>query len=89
MYKKIPFRISCYILQSIFGDIITVIILYKKQEAGTNFVNFFSLKIYDDSENLFPLTNQHFTISRMQENPKMFNIASKYFSIFSNTLFAS
>ena len=89
MYKKIPFRISCYILQSIFGAIITVIILYKKQEAGTNFVNFFSLKIYDDSENLFPLTNQHFTISRMQENPKMFNIASKYFSIFSNTLFAS
>ena len=35
-------------------------------------------------KSLFPVTNQDSTFFRTDENSKMFNITSKYFSFFSN-----
>ena len=50
-----------------------------------------SFEKYDcaNQENVFAQTNQYSTISHNRKNLRMFNIASKCFALFNNTLPAS
>ena len=60
----------------------------QEKEAGTNFV-LFSCSRNMIHTNKCGWTNQDSAIFPTQENTKMFNITSKYFSIFNNVPLAS
>ena len=63
----------------------------QKKEAGTNFALLCQSRnmVAQFIKSLIPYTNQDSTLSHTNENWKIFNITSKYFSFFNNKLPAS